>query len=136
MIPACNTCLDNACCNEGAACANDNSCVGCLVANPPASCANDAAFNNLNACLGSSCAGPCGGSSSSGAPTTCSEADGKVGCCYNNVNYYCTSNTATTVKHTTCSAGESCGWSAANNYYACGPNAGADPTGTYPIDCP
>jgi hypothetical protein len=50
------------------------------------------------------------------------------------VNYYCT--TGTSVKHTTCTGTEVCGWSAADSYYACGPNGGADPSGMYPQACP
>jgi hypothetical protein len=78
-----------------------------------------------------------GGSTGSGtAPTTCSQADGKQGCCVGNELYYCASSSSSLTK-TACSSGEVCGWSASSGYYDCvSPPASADPSGTYPIACP
>ncbi len=74
------------------------------------------------------------GSSSGGAPTTCSQADGTVGCCEGNVNYYCT--TGNQLEQTTCTGGKVCGWSASLGYYACvKPPGGSDPSNTYPLAC-
>jgi MYXO-CTERM domain-containing protein len=57
----CNTCLDNFCCGEAQACANDSACVSCLgTANPPASCNTNQALISLSNCLGKNCSTPCG----------------------------------------------------------------------------
>jgi predicted phosphodiesterase len=75
-------------------------------------------------------------SSGGGIPTTCAGADGAIGCCTaGGVLYYCSS--AGTLENKTCPSGEVCGWSAADNYYACvTPPATADPSGTDPLLCP
>jgi hypothetical protein len=73
-------------------------------------------------------------SGSGGTPMTCGDADGTVGCCEGNVNYYC--NSSNQVAQKACTGTKVCGWSAANGYYACvAPPGGADPSGTYPLAC-
>ena len=72
---------------------------------------------------------------SSGAPMTCAEVDGNVGCCVGNTNYFCKS-AATMVSSKACAAGEVCTWIASDGYYACA--AGTvmpDPSGVHPIAC-
>lgn len=66
------------------------------------------------------------------APTTCTEADGKIGCCDGNVLYYCSSS-LTSKK---CSGSDVCGWDKSSSYYGCvAAPGGADPSGTYPLAC-
>jgi hypothetical protein len=66
-------------------------------------------------------------------PTTCKEADDDIGCCVGDVLYYCVT---TTLTKQTCKGTKVCGWSKADDYYACvAPPGGADPSGTYPIAC-
>jgi hypothetical protein len=70
-------------------------------------------------------------------PTTCSEANGVVGCCGpNGESYYCATASSTTVKSAACTGGKVCGWNASKMYYSCvSPPATADPSGTEPIAC-
>lgn len=68
--PTCNTCLEGSCCNEAQACANNQTCVNCLVQNPPASCNNNAQFVSFFSCLDNKCAVECGSSSSSSSSSS------------------------------------------------------------------
>lgn len=70
-------------------------------------------------------------------PTTCTQADSTYGCCGpNNTNYYCGTNTPTTVSSTACTGTKVCGWNATKGYYDCvAPPASADPSGVYPLAC-
>jgi hypothetical protein len=72
-------------------------------------------------------------SSSTGAPTTCAEANNKTGCCASGVAYYCE---ATTLTSQTCTGGKVCGWNSTSSYYGCvAAPGGSDPSGTNPINC-
>jgi hypothetical protein len=74
-------------------------------------------------------------SSSSGGPATCADADGKVGCCIGNTNYYCSSTMTVTSK--VCPSGEVCTWLPAKNYYGCGTGTPtASPNSAQPLACP
>jgi hypothetical protein len=69
------------------------------------------------------------------APTTCAQADEKVGCCVGNDLYYCKGTTSVTSK--TCAGGDVCGWLPSEGYYDCvAPPGNADPSGTHSIVCP
>ncbi|MGO8994785.1 MAG: hypothetical protein ACLQVI_15825 [Polyangiaceae bacterium] len=68
-------------------------------------------------------------------PTTCSQANTKIGCCVGNTVYYCSSSSSSITKKT-CSSGDVCGWDSTDSYYYCVASpGGADPSGKYPIDC-
>ncbi|HEY2513539.1 MAG TPA: hypothetical protein VGI39_21875 [Polyangiaceae bacterium] len=76
-----------------------------------------------------------GGTGSGTPPTSCTAANQAVGCCLNDVLYYCNGGTSVTQK--ACTSGKVCGWSALKSYYDCvTPPATSDPNGTYPLDCP
>jgi hypothetical protein len=71
-----------------------------------------------------------GGSTS--APTTCAEAQEKVGCCVGTVLYYCKSG----LQSKACTGSDVCGWDESAGYYDCvNSPGGADPNGTYPLEC-
>jgi hypothetical protein len=75
-----------------------------------------------------------GGSGGGGVPTTCTQADGQVGCCDpSGVLYYCTAANALTKQ--TCTGGTVCGWSSKGYYDCVAAPAGADPSGTSPMAC-
>jgi hypothetical protein len=68
-------------------------------------------------------------------PTDCAEAYGVVGCCANNVAYFCKTNTSPLTAHQ-CTNGQVCGWEASKSYYYCvSPPGGADPSKQNPIAC-
>jgi hypothetical protein len=78
---SCNSCMEGACCDQAARCADDGQCFDCLGADS-AACADNAPLNDLFACLSDQCEQPCGlevacGFSSEGACGECL-ADG---CC-------------------------------------------------------
>jgi len=76
------------------------------------------------------------GGGGSGAPTTCDGAGGDIGCCTPaGALYFCAPGQAS-LEYLPCHGGKTCGWDAADGYYACvtGPG-GADPSGTYPLLC-
>jgi MYXO-CTERM domain-containing protein len=78
---------------------------------------------------------PDAGSAGGGDPQTCAEADQGVGCCAASGElFYCTVHNVLTGM--TCGNGTVCGWNAAMGYYDCVPSpGGADPSGTYPMEC-
>jgi hypothetical protein len=137
MDATCNSCLDQSCCNEALACANDsvcgNDCLG--TATPPSSCDTNAALNALGNCLNTNCNTACGTSSSSGPPSDCIGANDSTGCCDGtDTLYYCTPTG--TLKHHTCASGTVCGWDISNDYYGCvPPPGGEDPSGAFPQAC-
>ncbi len=68
-------------------------------------------------------------------PANCDDADGVIGCCIGNDNYFCASGSST-VTESTCSSGKVCGWNASKGYYGCvSPPAESDPTDTFPLAC-
>ena len=67
-------------------------------------------------------------------PTSCAAANASIGCCYNNVLYYCTTSSLT---QKACTSGQVCGWNPSKSYYACvSPPATSDPSGVNPLACP
>jgi hypothetical protein len=76
-------------------------------------------------CIGS-------GGSSGGPPTTCAEANGNIGCCDGNTEYYCTSGT---LKTSTCTNGLVCTWNSSKGYYSCGSGPAMSGSGQ-PLACP
>lgn len=69
-------------------------------------------------------------------PTSCAAANGSIGCCLNNVLYYCAA-TSTSLTQKSCTSGQVCGWSPGKSYYACvSPPATSDPSGANPLACP
>jgi hypothetical protein len=69
------------------------------------------------------------------APTDCAQANGFVGCCDNNVAYFCKQGQTTVTAHA-CTNGQVCGWETSKGYYYCvSPPGGADPTKANPIAC-
>jgi hypothetical protein len=76
------------------------------------------------------------GGGGSGVPADCAEANRNVGCCDGNVDYYCRSGSTMLTKEI-CDDGNVCGWNAQEGYYDCvDAPGGADPSHTYPRDCP
>jgi hypothetical protein len=123
------TCIDGAC--SGVCAPGDLGCSGLQ----PQTC--DATGNWQNS--GAACVSPdtcilgvCG---TSAIPTTCTQADGEIGCCGpDGQNYYC--GDGVTVTPVMCAAGTVCGWSATEGYYDCvPPPSTSDPSDTYAIAC-
>jgi hypothetical protein len=68
-------------------------------------------------------------------PTTCAQANGFVGCCQDNVAYFCKAGMSTVTAHQ-CTGGEVCGWDSSPMYYYCvSPPGGQDPSHQHPIAC-
>lgn len=63
---------------------------------------------------------------------TCGQVTIK-GCCTGATLSFCQ---AGALKQVDCTAQPSCGWDAKLNYYACGTQGGADPSGKHPKSCP
>ncbi|MEZ4266986.1 MAG: lamin tail domain-containing protein [Myxococcota bacterium] len=84
-------------------------------------------------------ANPCGAAACTPepgfVPKTCDEAHGLVGCCAGGTVYWFELGMLQPIAGSSCSAGEGCGWDAAQGFYACGNSGVADPSGTYPITC-
>ncbi len=93
-------------------------------------CGDDGCGGSCGACLdGTECAN---GACVAGGPKNCDEAHGLPGCCHNgDVFWFEGGNLQGGVG----SCGdEDCGFDTTNGFYACG-FSGADPSGTYPLDC-
>jgi hypothetical protein len=76
-----------------------------------------------------------GASSGSSGPTSCAQASGYAGCCIGSTFYYC-GKSSSGVSAKPCPSGQTCGWDATSNYYACvAPPGVADPSGAHPITC-
>lgn len=139
-VAACDSCLTASCCTSETACASDTTCSMCeTAATPASSCSTNAKANAFNTCASTNCASQCGasgGDAGGGVPTTCAAANQGIGCCANNVNYYCT--TSGTVGMTDCSSlGKTCSWSGTQGDYTCtgASTPKSDPSGTNPIAC-
>jgi hypothetical protein len=80
-----------------------------------------------------STSGATGTTSSGAAPTSCSQANGSIGCCIGDTAYFCDKGT---LEQKQCSGGDACGWNTKDGYYACVSSpGGADPSGANPIHC-
>ncbi len=66
----CNACLTSSCCSEGAACANNQTCLDCITGSTTTGCSSNAAYNDFASCLTDNCATECGISTSSSTTTT------------------------------------------------------------------
>jgi MYXO-CTERM domain-containing protein len=82
---ACQTCLQQSCCSQATACANDGTCSSCLIETSSPACRLNSAFAKLTQCLancpGTPCASsanPAGAAGSSGGTT--GATGGKSGC--------------------------------------------------------
>jgi len=91
-------------------------------------------------CGSDGCGGSCGTCQS---PAVC-DANGRCtgggcgaitlqGCCTGEILSYCENGQLNTLD---CAQSPSCGWSAANSFYDCNTDGGADPSGTYLKACP
>jgi len=61
----------------------------------------------------------------------CAAGDDGTGCCYDNISYWCSSQTGNNIADL---CEDTCGWDAGNGYYDCG-FEGADPSGENPLEC-
>jgi V8-like Glu-specific endopeptidase len=89
--PACQSCIQNSCCNQRIACANDPTCSSCLVEATSQACRLNSAFAGITQCMANCSGQPCsststsnGGSTSSGpgAGGMIAQQGGKSGCSY------------------------------------------------------
>ena len=86
--PACQSCLQNTCCSQAKACANDAACSSCLVQASSPACRLNAAFASITQCLATCSGAPCStsatagttGTVSSGSGGTTGQTGGKSGC--------------------------------------------------------
>jgi hypothetical protein len=106
---------------------------GCTPSCGGKACGDDGCGGSCGTCgAGTTCeAGAC--VAQGGLPTTCDEAHGLPGCCANG-DVFWFENGALQGGDGSCGEENNCGWDAVNGYYACG-FSGADPSGTYPMEC-
>jgi MYXO-CTERM domain-containing protein len=80
-VPACQTCRQTSCCNQGLACAADATCSACVVEASSSACRLNVAFGKLTQCLAGCSGDPCagGGSATGTAGTTATGAAGSTG---------------------------------------------------------
>jgi hypothetical protein len=82
--PLCQSCLQQTCCTQATACANDGTCSNCLVESSAPACRLNAAFAKLTECLASCPNTPCASSANPGAAGsgggTSGDTGGKSGC--------------------------------------------------------
>ena len=124
-----------------------DGCHGLCGVCPPAETCNGGQCECIPDCFGKECGNDgCGGSCGDceageecqdnecvPAPNECGSIT-DVGCCCGQSLKYCNaSNSVTTVD---CAADPSCGWDADHNWYDCGTDGAADPSGNHPKACP
>jgi len=123
----------------GATCDGNGQCEPICNA-PLTACGGQCVDTNTDANNCGGCGGQCPASGDVCAqgvcedpPLSCAQADNGFGCCVGNSLYYCVANAITLQA---CAGGTVCGWNATANYYDCvAPPGGADPSGTYAIQC-
>ncbi len=131
VAPECEAML-GALANFGLLGSNCEECSGCTPSCDGKACGPDGCGGSCGTCAeGSSCtdAGTC---TPATIPTTCADVHGTIGCCFDG-DLFWFENGVLQGGAESCGA-LSCGWDAADGYYAC-KQAGADPSGKYPIDC-
>jgi len=133
-------CGDDGCGGKCGACGKNEKCVGaqCLLPTCQGSCGGQSPFDCYcdKACLeyDDCCDDVC-----EACPEICGEPPkdkcngiGWVGCCEGNILKYCEGDS---VVVTECGDEGNCGWKPSQNYYDCGTDGKADPSGENPMKC-